>query len=280
MPAKRTNILVTGASSGIGRATAIELASRGHRVIAAARRLGALEELQRLGTGIEPLVLDVTDASSIREAATRVEGLLNGSHVDVLINCAGYALAGPLEALSADAVRHQFETNVFGLLDVTRALLPRMRAGGGGRIINVSSVVGRVAFPGIGAYSATKFAVEALSDALRLEVAPFGIAVVLIEPGFVKTDIGTASRTQAEAFPIAADGYEQLIAKTGEFLATQIADNSLPADTVARKIADVALARRPAARYVLGARNRALVAFMQLLPDRLTDGAKRRALKL
>jgi NAD(P)-dependent dehydrogenase (short-subunit alcohol dehydrogenase family) len=129
-----------------------------------------------------------------------------------------------------------------------------MRAGGSGRIVNVSSVVGRVAFPGIGAYSATKFAVEALSDALRLELAPFGIAVVLIEPGFVRTDIGAASQAQADAFPITADGYEELIARTREFLTTQIAENSLPADLVARKIADATESRKPAARYVLGAR--------------------------
>jgi short-subunit dehydrogenase len=176
-------------------------------------------------------------------------------------------------------VRHQFQTNVFGLLDVTRAVLPRMRERGDGRIINVSSVVGRVVFPGMGVYAATKFALEALSDALRMELAPFGVAVVLIEPGFVKTDIGAASERQAADFSVAPDGYEELIAKTREFVTTQVAESGLAPERVARQVVDAAEAGHPRARYLLPASSKVLVGVMRGLPDRAADRAKRMALR-
>lgn len=275
--AKQLNVLVTGASSGIGRATSLELAGRGHRVFAAARRASVLEELARENRGIEALPIDVTDASSVRAGASCVEELTVGHGLDALVNGAGYALGGPVEALSAEAVQHQFQTNVFGLLDVTRAFLPKMRERRSGRIINVSSVVGRVVFPGMGVYSASKFALEALSDALRMEVAPFGVSVVLVEPGFVKTDIGAASRRQAADFAVAANGYEELIAKVTAYVGKQVADNGIPAERVARQIADAAEARNPKARYVMPASRRVLVGFMNSLSDGAADRAKRRA---
>src|SRR5262249_29790030 len=151
-----------------------------------------------------------------------------------------------------DAVEHQFQTNVFGLLDVTRAFLPRMRARHSGRIVNVSSVVGRVVFPGMGVYSATKFALEALSDALRMELAPFGVSV-RVEPGFVKTDIGEASQRQAADFAPAAQGYEELTKKTAEFVSKQVADNGIAPERVARQIARAVESRKPKARYLLPA---------------------------
>jgi short-subunit dehydrogenase len=159
----------------------------------------------------------------------------------------GYALAGPLQALSNEAVEHQFATNVFGLLKITRAFLPRMRERRSGRVINVSSVVGRVAFPGLGVYSATKFAVEALSDALRMELAGFGVSVVVIEPNFVATNLGIPSHDQAARFPAATSGYEQLTAISKSYLDRQLA-NGIPAEIVGRRIAAVATARRPKAR--------------------------------
>jgi short-subunit dehydrogenase len=176
-------------------------------------------------------------------------------------------------------VQHQFATNVFGLLDVTRAFLPSMRARGDGQVINVSSVVGRVVFPGMGVYSATKYALEALSDALRMELTPFGVSVVLIEPGFVSTDIGNASQRQAAEFDVAGDGYEDLISKTREFVAKQVAENGIAPEKVATLIAEAAEAKNPRPRYVLPASSRLMVSVMSNLPDRLADRAKSLALR-
>jgi NAD(P)-dependent dehydrogenase (short-subunit alcohol dehydrogenase family) len=273
------NVLVTGASSGIGRATALELASRGHSVFAAARRAEQLDELASASERIEAVPVDVTDRESVQAAATRVDELTDDYGIDVLINGAGYALGGPVETLSSDAVQHQFQTNVFGLLDVTRAFLPRMRERRSGRLINVSSVVGRVAFPGMGVYSATKFALEALSDALRMELAPFGVAVVLIEPGFVKTDIGAASERQSSGFA-PATGYEELIAKGTAFVGKQVAENSISPERVAKQIAAAVEARNPKARYVLPASGKILVSVLGALPAGAADRAKRRTLGL
>ena len=273
-------VLITGASSGIGRAAAIELAGRGHRVFASARRLAALEELAGEHPGIQAVPLDVSEDASVNGALRVVDELTAGRGLDVLVNNAGYALGGPLEALSSEAVEHQFQTNVFGLLRVTRAFLPSMRARRAGRVINLSSVVGRVAFPGMGAYSATKFAVEALSDALRMELAGFNVFVSLIEPGFVTTDIGAASAQQAAAFPVTINGYEELATAAGIWVAKQIADNAISAEQVARRIADAATARRPKPRYLLPARSKILVGAMGALPAAAADRAKRRVLGL
>jgi NAD(P)-dependent dehydrogenase (short-subunit alcohol dehydrogenase family) len=272
--AEQLKVLVTGASSGIGRATALEFAGRGHSVYAAARRASELEELARSSERLQAVPMDVTDSASVKAAASRIEELSAGHGVDVLVNSAGYALGGPVEALSGEAVEHQFQTNVFGLLDVTRAFVPRMRERGRGRIVNVSSVVGRVVFPGMGVYSATKFALEALSDALRMELAPFGVSVVLIEPGFVKTDIGGASQRQSAEFAVAAEGYEELIKKTAEFVGKQVAENGIAAERVARRIADAAEARKPKARYLLPQSSKLLVGVMTTLPDGAADRAK------
>jgi NAD(P)-dependent dehydrogenase (short-subunit alcohol dehydrogenase family) len=275
--AEQLKVLVTGASSGIGKASALELASRGQAVFAAARRASELEELARLNERIEAGPLDVTDAASVSAAVGRVDELSSGYGVDVLVNCAGYALGGPVEALSGEAVEHQFQTNVFGLLDVTRAFLPRMRERRSGRIVNVSSVVGRVVFPGMGVYSATKFALEALSDALRMELAPFGVSVVLVEPGFVNTEIGDASQRQTAGFSPATDGYEELTKKTIEFVSKQVADNGIAPQRVARQIVHAVESRRPKARYLLPVSSKVLVGLMTRLPDGAADRAKRLA---
>ena len=274
---EQLTVLVTGASSGIGRATAVEFANRGHTVFAAARRASELEALARSNERIEAVQIDVTDAASVSAAVSLVDQLTSGYSVDALVNCAGYALGGPVEALSGDAVEHQFRTNVFGLLDVTRAFLPRMRARHSGRIVNVSSVVGRVVFPGMGVYSATKFALEALSDALRMELAPFGVSVVLVEPGFVKTDISEASQRQAADFAPAARGYEELTKKTTEFVSKQVADNGIAPERVARQIGRAVESRNPKARYLLPASSKMLVGVMTRLPDGAADRAKRLA---
>jgi short-subunit dehydrogenase len=153
-----------------------------------------------------------------------------------------------------------------------------MRQHRSGTIVNISSVVGRVVFPGMGVYSATKFAVEALSDALRMELAPFGVSVVLIEPAFVKTDLGATSVREAAPFTLAANGYQELMEKTGTFLAREIGENAIPAEKVARQIADAVESRKPKARYALPLSGRAVIKLFGALPPASADRAKLRRL--
>jgi NADP-dependent 3-hydroxy acid dehydrogenase YdfG len=278
--AEQLKILVTGASSGIGRAVAIELAQRGHTVFAAARRLAALEELAESHRGIVAVPLDVTDEKSIETAWALVDSASQGAGVDVLVNAAGFALTGPIETLTTQEVKRQFDTNVFGLLAVTRAVLPGMRKRRTGRIINISSIVGRTSFPAMGVYGATKYAVEALSDSLRMEIEPLGIKVVLIEPGFVATDIVDASSRERDDAAVSSgnvDGYRPLIEGAERFSEKQM-KQAMPASALGRTIADAAEARRPRTRYVTPVSAKGLVALFTRLPDRLADAAKRRAI--
>ena len=270
-------VVVTGASSGIGRAAAVELARRGHLVFAAARREEALAGLAAATPGVQAVGLDVTDADSVRRAWAKIEAGTGGAGVDVLVNNAGFALAGPVETLAGPDVQRQFATNVFGLLTMTRAALPAMRARGSGRIINLSSLVGRTTFPGMGVYGATKYAVEALSDALRQEVAGFGIQVVIIEPGFVATGLGESADARAGAAQPAPSAYASMVAAGEKYLARQIARGIAP-ERVAAVIANAAEDRRPRTRYVVPGRARPLITLLTSLPDRLADRARQRAL--
>jgi NADP-dependent 3-hydroxy acid dehydrogenase YdfG len=275
--AGQLSVLVTGASSGIGRATALELARRGHVVFAAARREEVLAGLAAAAPNIQAVALDVTAAESVRQAWAKIEAATGGAGVDVLVNNAGFALAGPIEMLAGDEVQRQFGTNVFGLLTMTRTVLPAMRARRSGRIINVSSLVGRTTFPGMGVYGATKYAVEALSDALRQEVAGFGIEVVIIEPGFTETSLGQAADAHRAPDGQVPGEYAAMMAAGEKYLAAQIAKGIAP-QRVAAAIADAAEHRRPRARYVVPASAKPLIALLTLLPSRLADRAKRRAL--
>jgi NADP-dependent 3-hydroxy acid dehydrogenase YdfG len=267
-------VLVTGASSGIGRATAIAFARRGHTVFAAARREGALKGLAAQEPGIRPVPLDVTDDDSVRVAWASIQDATAGAGVDVLANVAGFALSGPVEALADADVRRQFDTNVFGLLAMTRTVLPAMRERGSGAIINVSSLVGRVTFAGMGAYGATKYAVEALSDALRQEVAGFGIKVALIEPGFVATSLGEAA--DAHTAGDVPGAYAEMVARGDRYLTAQIA-KGIPPEQVAAAIVRAATSPRPRARYVVPSSSRLLIGLLTTLPDRAADWAKARA---
>src|ERR687883_574278 len=179
-------VLITGCSTGIGRATAERLADHGHTVYATARRPDSIADLE--GKGCKTLALDVTDEESMRAAVATVEQ--EHGAVGALVNNAGYSQSGAIEDVPMEQVRRQFETNVFGLIRMCQLVLPGMRRQGYGRIVNISSMGGKLVFPGGGIYHATKHAVEALSDALRFEVRGFGIGVSIVEPGLIKTQFG------------------------------------------------------------------------------------------
>ncbi|HYB11994.1 MAG TPA: SDR family NAD(P)-dependent oxidoreductase, partial [Myxococcota bacterium] len=196
-------VLITGCSTGIGRATAERLARSGHTVYATARRPEAIQDLTRHGCRV--LALDVCDERSMRAAVEAVEK--SEGAIGVLVNNAGYGSEGPFEEVPMDEVRRQFETNVFGLVQLTKLVLPGMRRQRFGRIVNLSSMGGRMTLPGGAFYHATKYAVEALSDALRFEVSGFGIAVVLIEPGPIKTEFGTTALEKVRSLEIPDSPY-------------------------------------------------------------------------
>jgi len=273
----RLTVPVTGASSGIGRAAAAEFARQGHLVFAAARREEVLAGLAAAAPNIKAVGLDVTDEGSVRRAWAKIDASTGGAGVDVLVNCAGFALTGPVEILPGPEVQRQFATNVFGLLTVTRAVLPAMRARKSGRIINISSLAGRATFPGMGVYGATKYAVEALSDALRQEVAGFGIKVVIIEPGFVATTIGEAADANAGAGRQIPPAYAGMVARGSRYLAAQLA-KGIAAEQVAATIMKAAGQPNPRLRYVVPNTARPLIALLTSLPGRLADRAKQRAL--
>jgi len=252
--AAQLTVLVTGASSGIGRATAVEFARRGHQVYAAARREEVLAGLADGERNIRPVGLDVTDGDSVQRAWAKIQAETGGTGVDVLVNNAGFALTGPVEVLPDEAVRRQFDTNVFGVLNVTRAVLPAMRARGSGRIINVSSIV---------------------SDALRMELRGFGITVVLIEPGFVATNLGSAADAESGRGPV-PPAYQELAETGTRYLARQLA-KGIPASQVAATIANAAESRNPRTRYVVPGTMRPLIAMLTALPDKAADKAKLRA---
>src|SRR5271168_266558 len=197
-------VLITGCSSGIGRATALRLADGGWTVYATARRPESIAQLGE--AGCHTLALDVTDEESMRVAVETVEQAEGA--VGVLVNNAGYSQSGAIETVAMDAVRRQFETNVFGAVRLTQLVLEKMRAQRWGRIVNVGSMGGRLTFPGAGHYHATKHALEAISDALRFELHGFGIDVILLEPGLIRTEFGeaaVASMAQSQSEP-AVDG--------------------------------------------------------------------------
>lgn len=268
--------LITGCSSGIGRATAALLAERGWHVFATARHPESLAGLA--GERITPLGLDVTDETSMTSAVDRV--LAQAGRIDALVNNAGYGQGGPLEEVSSEKIRRQFETNTFGPLRLAQLVLPAMRAQGGGRIVNVSTMGGRVSIPFIGPYCASKFALEAWSDALRAEVRPFGVRVVLVEPGSVRTNFRATAVRESERF--LADGaspYHRYAERFGRFI-DRATPRSAPPERVARVIHRALTAQRPRARYVATADARLMLAIVRRLPDRKRDGLWARLLGL
>jgi NAD(P)-dependent dehydrogenase (short-subunit alcohol dehydrogenase family) len=265
-------VLITGCSTGIGRATAERLAKSGHTVYATARKLDSIRDLE--AHGCRALALDVTDESSMATAVETVEQ--EQGAVGVLVNNAGYSQSGAVESVPMDAVRRQFETNVFGLVRMCQLVLPAMRAQQWGRIINLSSMGGRLVFPGGGHYHATKFAVEALSDALRFEVAGFGVAVVLIEPGLIKTQFGAAA---VGSLGPAADGayehFNNAVGATvgGAYEGGGLARFGAGPDAVAKAIEKAI--RKPRPRVPVTASARIMIGLRRVMPDALWDRSMR-----
>jgi len=240
-------VLITGCSTGIGRATAERLARSGYTVYATARRVEAIQDLAAYGCRLLPL--DVCDEGSMRAAVEAVEK--SEGAVGALVNNAGYAAEGPFEEVPMEEVRRQFETNVFGLVQLTKLVLPGMRRQRFGRIVNLSSMGGRMTLPGGAFYHATKYALEALSDALRFEVSGFGIAVVLVEPGPVKTEFGATALERVRPLGTEDSPY----AKFREVLAGHLGYTGPigalagSPEAVAKVIERAIAARRPRARY-------------------------------
>jgi len=267
----RRTVLVTGCSSGIGEATAARLAARGWAVYATARRPETLAGLA--ARGCRTLALDVTDEDSMRSAVATVEEESGG--VGALVNNAGYSQGGPLEEVPLAEVRRQFETNVFGLLRMCQLVLPGMRLRRSGRIVNVGSMGGRLTFPGGGAYHATKYAVEALSDALRFEVAGFGIHVVLLEPGLIRTNFGPTAVGSIDA--VRGDGpyadFSVAAASATAHAYSGVMGRVLGAGpkTVARVIERAIRASHPRTRYVITPSARVMIGLHAVLPDRAFD---------
>lgn len=272
-------VLITGCSSGIGRATAQRLVASGWTVYATARRPETLSELE--AAGCRTLALDVCDEASMAAAVATVEEAEGA--VGVLINNAGYSQSGAVESVPLDAVRRQFETNVFGLARLTQLVLPRMRAQRWGKVVNIGSMGGRLTFPGGGWYHATKYSLEALSDAMRFELRGFGIDVILVEPGLITTEFGNAAAASLAETPV-ADGtadnpYAHFNATVGA--ATKaVYEGPMRAlgggpDRVAKAIEKALRRRRPPSRVVVTASARLSIPTRRLLPDRVWDASMR-----
>jgi NAD(P)-dependent dehydrogenase (short-subunit alcohol dehydrogenase family) len=267
-PAQPRVALVTGGSSGIGEATALLLHRHGFTVYAAARRTERMQHLAE--AGVRVVALDVTDEESTRACVDRV--LAESGRIDVLVNNAGYGSYGALEDVPIDEARRQFEVNVFGLARITQLVLPTMRAQRSGTVVNISSMGGKI-YTKFGAwYHATKHALEGLSDSLRLEVAPFGVRVVVVEPGGIKTEWGTIAADNLEQVSgsgVYADGARRSARGMRE---RYTADKGLSSpDVVAEAVLAAATARRPRTRYAVGYMAKPLLALRRVLPDRAFD---------
>ncbi|MBP5677956.1 MAG: SDR family NAD(P)-dependent oxidoreductase [Bacteroidales bacterium] len=265
-------ILITGASSGIGRDAALLLASQGHRVYAAARRIELLMPLAE--HGIVPLRMDVTDSQSMSEGVKTV--LDAEGRIDVLVNNAGYGYFGAIENVSLDEARRQLEVNVFGLAELSRLVLPAMRSQRSGRIINTSSIAGKIVLPFGGWYHVSKYSVEALSDAMRMELKPFGIDVSMIEPGGIRTDWGLIAAKHLEESSVGTP-YEKLALSEADMLNKAYSGRFISnPKVVAHAISRAVNSRHPKARYRIGRFSHTGVAIHALLPARWWDALMRR----
>jgi len=281
---KSRGVVITGSSTGIGAACALELDRRGLRVFAGVRSEADGKRLQEQASEkLTPVMIDVTDAESIAAAADVVSEAAGRAGLAGLVNNAGIVVAGPLEIVPLDRLRRQLEVNVVGQVAVTQAFLPLLRIGKG-RIVNVGSLNGRLAAPYVGAYSASKFALEALTDALRTELRNWGIAVSIVEPANVDTPIWEKSLAAADkaAEEVAPEALELYQADLDAMRAAvrRLADGAMPVARVVRAVVHALCARRPKTRYPVGLQTRLAIRAAKWLPDRLRDWFIRRELGL
>ncbi|MBY0316385.1 MAG: SDR family oxidoreductase [Bdellovibrionales bacterium] len=264
-------LLITGASTGIGAAAAVHFAKQGHRVFAGVRKTTDADHLQQQNSAITPLILDVTKPEQIQQALKVVEEGIQGELC--LINNAGIAVAGPTEFVDIEEYRRQFEVNFFGLVAVTQTFLPLLRKTRG-RVVSISSIAGRVASPFLGPYSASKFAVEAVSDSLRREVEPLGVKVILIEPGPIQTPIWEKGLSAKET--LVAGDKDQMMAVYGKQLQnfveyiTASKKTASPIIKVLEAMDHALTSSSPKHRYLVG-KESGIVAFVPVIPSRLVD---------
>lgn len=268
-------IVITGASTGIGRACALHLDQLGFRVFAGVRRDADGAALQSAASDrLTPLRIDVTDGATIAAARDQVGAAASGRGVFGLVNNAGVGVGGPLEFVPLDDLRRQFEVNVIGQVAVTQAFLPMLRQARG-RIVNIGSIAGRMATPFIGPYSASKFALEAINDALRVELRPWGIAVAIVEPGSIATPIWekgkeTSKQVSDDLSPEGRELYGAAVSSLLETMA-EFEKRAVPAERVAKAVTHALLSKRPKTRYLVGTDARLQAALAAVVPDRITD---------
>jgi NAD(P)-dependent dehydrogenase (short-subunit alcohol dehydrogenase family) len=270
MPTQKS-VVITGASTGIGRACALHMDALGWHVFAGVRREADAESLRREASGqLTPIFLDVTDARSIREAHSAVETSLGASGLAGLVNNAGIAYGGPVELLDLDELRRAFEVNFFGLIAVTQAFLPLLRAGRG-RVVNMSSVSGMVASPFLSPYTTSKWALEALSDALRVELEPWDIKVSVVQPGAIDTPIWSKGLRTANTIRERVPNERlTMYAAAVSSIEAGLQPHGIAPEYVARAVADALASGKPRTRYTVG-KDAAIVRLFQRLPDRIRD---------
>jgi NAD(P)-dependent dehydrogenase (short-subunit alcohol dehydrogenase family) len=268
-------VVITGASTGIGEACALHLDKLGYRVFAGIRKAADGEALrQRASERLLPVRLDISDPTEVDHAARKVTEALNGRGLAGLVNNAGISVVGMLEFMPLESLRRQLEVNVVGQIAVTQAFLASLRQARG-RIVNIGSLSGLISSPFFGAYCASKFALEALTDSLRLELRPWGINVSIVEPGFIKTPIVGKNQAAAEALreqlpAEALELYGARLRAVGAAAQREAAEAPSP-DVVVKAVVHALTARRPRTRYVVGARSRLQISLGRALPDRWRD---------
>jgi len=265
--------LVTGGSSGIGEATAVRLQELGYVTYAAARRVERMEHLTV--SGIRPLAMDVSNDESMQSGVQRI--LAEDGRIDVLVNGAGYGSYGAIEDVPLEEARNQFEVNLFGAARLTQLVLPQMRAQGSGKIVNITSMGGKIYTPLGGWYHATKHALESLSDCLRMELKPFGIDVVIIEPGGIRTEWPAIAAEKVRAISGAGAYAQQASAVASSLLSDSTKKRSSPPELIAKTVGKAVSARRPKTRYAVGYGAKPMIFLHGVLPDRWFDAFIRRA---
>lgn len=267
------SVIITGASRGIGRATALLLDNQGYRVFAGVRKPQDGDALRAEASDrLQPVTLDLLDVASLRKSMDDIGQQLDNVGLVGLINNAGLAVNAPVEFIPLEDLRYQFEVNLFGTIALTQACIPLLRKGQG-RIINISSIAGRLTSPLTGAYSASKFALEAMTDALRMELMPWGIRVVSVQPGAIATDFGANVMSQVDAMRgRMSDEVERLYGRMMAVSKAQAAQNTgIPPSHVAATILRALEAPNPRTRYLVGSDARMIAFLRAILPDKLAD---------